>query len=243
MVKSAFVVTLVGCAVGVAAYTLNLTSADAARPVATRADAAHPVVLELYQSQGCSSCPPANAVLNEIADRPDVLALNFAVTYWDRLGWKDSFAQPAFTARQWDYARAGGRTNVQTPQLIVDGKAAILGSRKHEVEAAIANRKLAAGAPNIKSAGGRLMIGAGTGGTATVWLAAYDPRSVKVAVGTGENGGRTLVHRNIVKKLVKLGNWTGMKAQFDIPQSPAGTVQAVLVQRGAGGPIIAGRKL
>ena len=72
---------------------------------ALASDADHPTVVELYQSQGCSSCPPANAVLNSVADRPDVLALSFAVTYWDRLGWKDIYAQPAYGARQWEYSR------------------------------------------------------------------------------------------------------------------------------------------
>lgn len=81
------------------------------------------MVVELYQSQGCSSCPPAIANINAIADRPAVLALTFAVTCWDRLGWKDTFARPAFTARQWEYARAGGRGQVATPQTIVNGRA------------------------------------------------------------------------------------------------------------------------
>ena len=243
MVKTVLAVALIGSVAALAAFGVHGSPAAEARPIVAPADAAHPVVLELFQSQGCSSCPPANAVLNEIANRPDVLALNFAVTYWDRLGWKDSFAQPAFTDRQWDYARAGGRANVQTPQLIVDGKAAILGSRKDEVEAAIASHRPPAGAPEIASGNGGITIGAGIGGAATVWLAAYDPRSVNVPIGAGENGGRTLVHRNIVRKLVKLGNWTGQAARFAIPAAQGSTAQAVLLQRGTGGPIIAARKI
>ncbi|MGL4314509.1 MAG: DUF1223 domain-containing protein, partial [Sphingomonas sp.] len=94
---------------------------------AVSGDAAHPTVIELYQSQGCSSCPPADKVVNRIADRPDVIALSFAVTYWDDLGWKDTFASPAFTARQWDYAHAAGRSVVATPQVIVNGKQPVLG--------------------------------------------------------------------------------------------------------------------
>ena len=85
-------------------------------------DAAHPTVVELFQSQGCSSCPPAIANINAIAARPDILALTFAVTYWDQLGWKDTFARPEFTGRQWDYAHAGGRSQVATPQTIVNGR-------------------------------------------------------------------------------------------------------------------------
>jgi hypothetical protein len=97
----------------------------------------NPTVVELYQSQGCSSCPPADAVLNGLADRPDVLALNFAVTYWDQLGWKDSFAQPAFTKRQWDYANRGRRESVATPQMIVNGTGVLTGNRRSDVDAAI----------------------------------------------------------------------------------------------------------
>ncbi len=209
-----------------------------------RASAAHPVVLELYQSQGCSSCPPALAVLNDVANRPDVLALNFAVTYWDQLGWKDNFAQPAFTARQWDYARAGGRGNVQTPQLIVDGRTAILGSRKGEVEAAIANQRTAAGAPEIASTGSSVTIGSGSSSTiAKVWLVDYDPRNVAVPIRAGENGGRTLGHRNIVRRLTALGAWTGNSATFGLPTAQLGLARAILVQSGVGGPIIAGRKI
>ena len=130
-----------------------------AAPIASGADAAHPAVIELYQSQGCSSCPPALAVLDQIDDRPDVLALNFAVTYWDRLGWKDIYAQPAYTARQWDYSHAQGRGNVQTPQLIVNGRAAVLGSYKAEVEKAIAANARAAG-PQIAVEGTRITVAA-----------------------------------------------------------------------------------
>jgi hypothetical protein len=97
---------------GAALAVLLVTAGSLLPAAAGAADAAHPTVVELFESQGCSSCPPANANLNAIADRPDILALNFAVTYWDQLGWKDTFAQPGFTARQWDYARAGGRGEV-----------------------------------------------------------------------------------------------------------------------------------
>ncbi|HWA61493.1 MAG TPA: DUF1223 domain-containing protein, partial [Caulobacteraceae bacterium] len=101
---------------------LATAAALAAAGAASAADAAHPVVVELFQSQGCSSCPPANANLMSIADRPDVLALSFGVTYWDQLGWKDTFASPQFTARQWDYARALRHDNVFTPQVVVNGR-------------------------------------------------------------------------------------------------------------------------
>src|SRR3954464_14097233 len=104
-----------------------------AAPVLNASPAA-PVVIEEFQSQGCSSCPPATANVNALAERPDVLALSFAVTYWDALGWKDTFASPAFTQRQWDYAHHAGRTNVATPQVIVNGGPTVNGGDLRQVE-------------------------------------------------------------------------------------------------------------
>ena len=210
---------------------------------AIAADAQHPTVIELFQSQGCSSCPPANANLNAVAGRPDVLALNFAVTYWDQLGWKDIFAKPQYTARQWEYAKAGGRGQVYTPQIIVNGRKAIVGGRRAEVDQAIAASDRGAGGPQIVSRGGKLLIGKGTGTKATVWLVRYDPRVVNVAIRAGENGGRTLPHRNVVKTLTPLGSWSGAQAIFALPAAPAGLASAVLVQNGSGGPIIAAARL
>ena len=97
-------------------------------------------VVELFQSEGCSSCPPAEAILDQIADRPDVLALSFAVTYWDYLGWKDKYGSAAFTQRQHDYARASGRDSVYTPQMVFNGRQAIVGARRANVEFSTARR-------------------------------------------------------------------------------------------------------
>ena len=221
----------------------GMTNAGTVRATSASADPAHPVVLELFQSQGCSSCPPANAVLNDIAGNPNVLALNFAVTYWDQLGWKDSFARPEFTSRQWEYAHAGGRSNVQTPQLIVDGQAALLGSYKNEVEAAIAAHRRVAGAPEISIDGNAVVVGQGKAEPAKIWLIDYDPRAVAVPIRAGENSGRTLVHRNIVRKLTALGAWTGSAARIALPAKRPELARALLLQRGVGGPVIAGRKI
>src|SRR5580698_2329765 len=113
----------IAAALGFAAPTVWASAAGAA-------DAAHPTVVELFQSQGCSSCPPANANVMALSDRPDVLALSFQVTYWDNLGWKDTFGSPRYTARQWDYARALRHDNVWTPQVVVNGRADVVGVRK-----------------------------------------------------------------------------------------------------------------
>jgi hypothetical protein len=211
---------------------------------ARTAAGASPAVLELYQSQGCSSCPPALDVLRKEADRPDVIALSFAVTYWDQLGWKDSFAQPAFTRRQWDYAHANARAVVATPQLIVNGRGFVNGGDKSEVDAAIDRYPIQGGDPDLEFDKGQLIVGSTPGiHRATVWLVSYDPRTVQVPIRAGENDGRTLAHRNIVRTLETLGVWTGVRQVFRLPPVRPGLNRAILVQAGAGGPIVAARKL
>lgn len=199
-----------------------------------------PVVVELFQSQGCSDCPPAQANLNAIADRPDVLALSFGVTYWDYLGWKDSFASPRFTARQWDYAHRNGRNEVATPQVWINGRSTIVGSNRPELEASIAEVAPLHG-PAMMIAGNRVQIDAGRApaGGADVWLVRYDPRTVQVAIRAGENGGRTLPHRDVVRELTRIGRWSGPAQTFPLPApgDPAFRT-AVLLQVGTGGPIL-----
>ncbi len=203
------------------------------------ADAVHPTVVELFQSQGCSSCPPAIANLNAIADRPGVLALTFAVTYWDQLGWKDTFASQAQTARQWDYARGLGHDQVWTPQVVVDGRADTVGTRRGEIEGLLAHAPPRHG-PALTLAGTAVAIadGAAPPGGADVWLVRYDPRTVAVAVGAGENVGRTIDHRNVVRQLIRIGRWTGGAATIALPASAPGLKTAVIVQK-AGGAVLA----
>lgn len=223
---------------------LAVLAAFSASGSARAADPVHPVVVELFQSQGCSSCPPANAVLNSIADRPDVLALSFAVTYWDRLGWKDSFAHPAYTARQWEYSKAGGRGNVSTPQMIVNGRGVLVGSNRAQVEAFMNRYDRGASGPAIAAAGGRVNIAEGRAARpANVWLVRYDPRTHNVPIRAGENGGRTLPHKNIVREVHLLGKWTGDAQSFAIPAAAAPLRSAILVQDGPGGAILSARKI
>lgn len=222
-------------------YFLPLLLAVLAFPTHA-ADPDHPAVVELYQSQGCSSCPPADLAVSSIADRPDVLALSFAVTYWDQLGWKDIFGDPAFTRRQWDYARAGGRETVATPQVIVNGRGAIVGNNRADIDAAVARFDRGMGGPVLATDGRSVVVGAGKG-RATLWLVRYDPRTINVAIRAGENGGRTIPHRNIVRQLVALGEWKGQPLRVALPSAPAGLKSALLLQAGKGGPIVASRKL
>lgn len=222
--------------------TARSTGGSAAAHIAT-ANAAAPVVVELFQSQGCSSCPPANANVNAIAAQPEVLALSFGVTYWDKLGWADSFAKPEYTARQWEYARAAGRPNVATPQVIVNGNRAIVGSNAAELKRELTAAGSPKGGPALTIEGSSVKVGAGHGPASLVWLVRYDPEENQVAIRAGENGGRTLPHRNIVRQLVRLGNWTGTEASFALPEpAEPGLRTAVLVQRGLGGPITAAVK-
>jgi hypothetical protein len=206
---------------------------------------AQPVVVELFQSQGCSSCPPADANLNAIADRPDVLALSFAVTYWDNLGWRDTFASPQFTARQYAYARGLRHPNVATPQIVINGRHDLVGTDRRELDAAINAAGQPAGAA-LAIAGGSVSIAAGSAPArgADVWLVRYDPRVQLVAIRRGENGGKTLPHRDIVRQFVRLGGWFGAARSFPLPHGGGpGLKSAILVQTADGGPILAAAKL
>jgi hypothetical protein len=225
-----------------AALTLSLALASAP---AGAADARHPLVIELFQSQGCSSCPPANANLFAWAARDDALALNFAVDYWDSLGWKDTFAKPAFTARQWAYARALGHGEVYTPQTIVNGRADVTGADASELQALAKRQDRGASGPELSIEAGRAAIGAGEApsGGAEVWLARYDPAPRDVAVKRGENAGRLLPHAHIVVDLVLLGRWRGEPERFALPvKTDPRLVDAVLVQAAGAGPILAAVK-
>ncbi len=218
-----------------------LASLVAAPVPALAADPAHPEVVELFQSQGCSSCPPANANVLAIADRPDVLALSFQVTYWDGLGWKDTFAHPAFTGRQWDYAHAWRRKEVATPEVVVNGRRDLIGSDPGELEGALRTADRGSAGPAVALAGGRATVSAAIGAPAAdVWLVRFDPRVLQVPVRRGENAGRTLPHRNVVRELVRLGGWSGQAASFALPAPTDPALRsAVLVQAGPGGPILA----
>ena len=223
--------------------SLSVTACAAAPGQA--ADAAHPTVVELFQSQGCSSCPPANANLLTVVDRPDILALSFGVTYWDALGWKDTFAKDQYTQRQWDYAHGLGHTNVFTPQLVVDGRRDGVGVSPADFASLIKAGDRGKGGPALKLGPDAVGIGAGAAprSAADVWLVRYDPRVEQVAIKRGENTGKTLPHRNVVKQLVRLGAWSGAATRFALPASADPALKtAVLVQLPRGGPILAAAK-
>jgi hypothetical protein len=196
-------------------------------------------VVELFTSQGCSSCPPANANLVKLAERTDVLALSFGVTYWDYLGWKDSFAKPEFTARQITYEPSLGRSGPFTPQIVVDGNADTVGNRLADIEGLISRHRPDDG-PQLSLYSGKVGIGTGKapGGKADVWLVRYEPGVVEVPIARGENSGRTLPHANVVHSLTKLGSWTGEAIALSLPTAQGSLRTAVLVQTPNGGPIL-----
>jgi len=219
----------------------------AALTLAAPAQAAgkRPVVVELFTSQGCSSCPPADAILARLSDRRDVLAMTLPVTYWDMLGWKDTLASEANTRRQKGYASAMGHGGVYTPQIIVDGVNDVIGSREQQVDQALTAREgdMTAIPVEIHLSHTELeiKIGAGDAGpnpNATIWLFRILGRA-SVSVGNGENSGRTLAYRNVVRDIRPVGIWKGQPLTLDLPRNemtnvPHDAIAVVIQQNGYG---------
>ena len=206
---------------------------------AAMASQSSPTVVELFTSQGCSSCPPANANLVTLSQRPDVLVLSFAVTYWDYLGWKDTFDKPEFTARQVSYEAPLHQSGPYTPQMVVNGAGTVVGNDLGEVVSLIEGSK-SLGGPAISIGSGSVSIGAGAAPRdfADVWLVRYDPNIVEVPVARGENSGRTLPHTHVVHDLERLGQWNGTPISFDVTADNTALRTAILVQAVNGGPIL-----
>ncbi len=197
------------------------------------AAAERPLVVELFTSEGCSSCPPADALLAELATRPGVLALSFHVDYWDRLGWKDPFSSAAATARQRNYARLLGSGTVYTPQIVIGGHWSGVGSDRSAVDQAIAAaRRLPAAVPVALALDhGRARITIGTAGKAaggSVVLIGFDRRHVDAVTG-GENDGRTLAHVDVVRGIAEVGRFDGKGGMIEASVSWHADRLAVLV--------------
>lgn len=222
----------------VGAATLAAITA-ALNPLAASA-ARERVVVELFQSQGCSSCPPANANVNALASRDDVLALSFAITYWDKLGWRDTFARDEFTNRQYDYSRGLHTANVYTPQVVLNGRQDLTGIDRGELDRSVAKAgRLSAGPLFFDGMGLGLRAGPAPRTAADIWLVRYDPRVLEVPVQSGENGGRTLPHKNIVREFTRLGTWNGQAQKLNLPPPTTRYSTAILLQESGGGPILA----
>jgi hypothetical protein len=228
--------------IGVAVAALGLVPVPST--VVLAGDAGRPTVVELFQSQGCSSCPPAEANVGAISDRPDVLALAFEVDYWDRLGWKDTFSRPAWTARQYAYAQAMGRDGVYTPQVVVNGRVEGDGLDASALAGLMSRGDRGPGGPSVGFSGGAVTVGRGAApaGGADVWLARYIPHAVEVAIPRGENAGHTLPYKDVVREMVLLGKWRGEAATFPAPGGDASLAEAAIVQASGAGPILAAAK-
>jgi hypothetical protein len=187
-----------------------------------------PVVVELFTSQGCSSCPPADALLGELVRRADVVALGFHISYWDRLGWKDPLSSQGSTERQKTYARRF-HTPVYTPQLVVDGTSEMVGSDRDAVLGALRAARPEAIAPVAFAADRRsVAIDAGEGGGEVLLVRFIQRQTTDVAA--GENAGRTLRDANGVKSSERIGTWDGARREFQIEPPAAGEGLAVIVQ-------------
>jgi hypothetical protein len=201
-----------------------------------------PVVLELFTSEGCSSCPPAEVILNELAQRPDVLPLSFHVDYWDDLGWRDHYSLASATERQRGYARTLRRSSVYTPQAIIDGSRDIVASQRAAVMQAVSGRRDGvATSVFVSSETIQIRVGAGSeAAIADVLLVGY-LREATTPIGRGENSGRTLKESNIVLWLHELGRWNGKAREFEISVTrlPENVTNiAVLVQSTGQGAIL-----
>ena len=208
-------------------------------------------VLELYTSQGCNSCPPADALLGIYAKRDDLVALTLPVDYWDYLGWKDTFASPKFTARQRAYAKERGDGRIYTPQIVVNGIAHVLGRSAADIDRAIAETSARFAASRVpittRIEGARIVIEAGDAALAsgareaTIWLAVLQ-KEAEVPVRSGENRGKSLKYYNIVRELTTVGMWKGKAERFELARDavklPDTQSGAVLIQSGTAGPII-----
>lgn len=213
---------------------------------AARADS--PVVVELFSSQGCSACPPADALLADLATRDDVIALGLHVDYWDYIGWADTFASPQFTRRQYAYARAAGRNMVYTPQMIIGGNERVMGNEPMQVADLIMSHRDTEYPVRITiSRADALLTVQAEAAMALpeypmiVQIVRYDPaRTVEIT--RGENAGNTITYANIVTEWTRIGEWTGEDSfSLSIADAGDGPVVAIVQMAGPGAILGAAR--
>ena len=201
-------------------------------------------VIELFTSQGCSSCPAADKLVGELARDPSLVVMSLPIDYWDYLGWKDTLAQPGHTKRQRAYSKARGDREVYTPQVVVNGVAHVLGSDKDAIDHAIAQTRKQEGTlslpVSVSVAGEQISVSIpaakGEGAKGEVWLCPIT-RNADVTIARGENSGHTVTYHNVVRRWIKLGEWTGAAQTFTVPKQDVtgvgGDAVAVVVQSGS----------
>src|SRR5580704_9265238 len=182
-------------------------------------------VIELFTSQGCSSCPPADKIIGELAKDPSVIALSMPIDYWDYLGWKDTLADARFSARQKAYSQVRGDRDVYTPQVVVNGSAHVVGSDLAGIESAIADTDKAEGVMSVPVsmtlAGKQINVSvaaskAPAAGHGEVWIGSVS-KAVPISIGRGENRGREVTYHNVVRNLLKVGDWNGSSTSWTVP--------------------------
>jgi hypothetical protein len=183
-------------------------------------------VVELFTSQGCSSCPPADKILGELANDPSVIALSMPIDYWDYLGWKDTLADARFSARQKAYSQMRGDRKVYTPQIVVNGSAHVIGSDRAGIESAIDITSKANAVMSVPvtmtQAGKEINVSVAASGKSSgtmhgeVWICSIS-KSVPISIGRGENGGRQVTYHNVVRNLLKVGDWNGTSGSWTVP--------------------------
>jgi len=183
-------------------------------------------VVELFTSQGCSSCPPADKVIGDLAKDPSVIALSMPIDYWDYLGWKDTLADARFSARQQAYSRVRGDRGVYTPQVVVNGSVHLIGSDRAGIEEAIGDTRKADGVMSVPVsmalAGKQITVSvAGSNKSPAamhgeVWICSI-AKEVSIAIGRGENRGREVTYHNVVRNLLKVGDWNGSAGNWTVP--------------------------
>lgn len=237
---------------GVVGLTAVIAAASVAQPTTTRvrhrAMPAEPVVVELFTAQGCSGCPEANARIEAVADEPGVIALTYAVDYWDYLGWTDTFARPEFAERQRAYRHALRLRNVSTPQVVIDGRRQAPANTE-ALQTAIdeeAVRRVFPPEIEFRETGDRVGVGSGRApaGGAEVVAVFYTPGPQTVEIASGDNRGQKVRHMNVVRAVRVLGPWQGRPVLYALPEasSPDQAV-AVLVQSRADRRILNGAVL
>ena len=240
-----------GWIIPVAAVLAALTAAgSSARPSAARAlhraTPQEPVVVELFTAQGCAGCPEANARLEAIADEPGIIALTYAVDYWDYLGWSDTFAKPEFAARQRAYRRPLRLRSVSTPQVVIDGLRQVAGARDPDLQDAIdeeAARRVYPPQVEFRDTGDRVGVGSGRApaGGADVVAVVFTPGPQTVEIQTGDNRGRAVRQVNVVRSVQILGPWTGRPVLYGLPRADDNAAAVpVLVQARADRRILTG---
>jgi hypothetical protein len=219
---------------------MTVALAAAATPVSAGAEPR--AVVELFTSQGCSSCPAADQLLGELGHDPSIITMSLPIDYWDYIGWKDTLALPGHTKRQWAYAHALGDRGVYTPQAIVNGSVQVVGSDRTAIESAIGQSHKHAEALSLPVSlavvDGQIKITAAeskTPSSGEVWLCSLS-KAVPVVIGRGENHGRTITYHNVVRRWIRVGEWTGSAGTWNIPlkdvQADGVDEVAVVVQAG-----------